>query len=74
MGIYEHETAEKLIAQFLPLVDYVQGQIVPTQRLNAIKAALICAKAVLKETSTPTDENYWNKVTEYLMEVGKIKM
>lgn len=72
MLIYEHETAEKLIAQFLPLVDYVQGQIVPTQRINAIKAALICAETVLKETSTQSDQNYWNKVTEYLREVGKI--
>lgn len=62
-----NEMAEELINKFLPIVDYTQGKMVPTQRNNAIDCAIICVQIVLKEASdNPTQENYWTKTEQYL--------
>lgn len=49
-------TKEKLIEEYLPLVDYVQGKMIPTQRDNATKCANISieyAISVLEEVANP---------------------
>lgn len=63
------EMAEDLIEKFLPLVDYEQGNMVATQRRNAILCALVTIETARHFCNNGLLGEYWGLVKSELYRI-----